>query len=319
MPGLMGLLAVAASAVFAASVAWAVLRPPRPLAPRVRPYTAATRAELRRSPDALGQARPGPVFGEGTLRRLFGPMLEVARDRLGRLVSSSSDEQLAVRLRQAGLYPDTPERLRAQEYRMRSVGRAALMAVGIGGSGLVLFGNAFGLVVFGGLGFALGLLTAKSRVDQAVARRRERIRSELYTINQLIAMRTRVGGGAVEATRHVVARANGVVADELAEALRLHERGWSFADALQRAADLTPEREAERAFRVIATAQSRGADLADALLDLSKDLRSARRDDLQVEAAKRRLLMVVPIVVVLAPVMLWFLGAPMPTIIFGGL
>ncbi len=70
---------------------------------------------------------------------------------------------------------------------------------------------------------------------------------------------------------------------------------------------------------MIATAQERGADLADALLDLSKDLRASRRDDLQVAAAKRRLLMVIPIVVVLAPVMLWFLGAPMPTIIFGGL
>ncbi len=319
MSGLLPILAVTSSALFAGSVVWALLRPPRPLAPRVRPYTAVARAELRRSPDARGQASQGPVFGQGTLRRLFGPIAQGAVSRLGRVVTSSSDEVLGVRLRQAGLYPATPEELRSQEYRMRTVGRSVLMGSGIGLIGLLLFQNAFGLMVFGGLGFTLGLLTARSRVDQAIANRRERMRSELYTVNQLIALRTRVGGGAVEATRHVVQRANGVVVDELAEALRLHERGWAFTDALERAAQLTPEREAERTYRVIATAQERGADLADALLDLSKDLRASRRDGLQAAAAKRRLLMVIPIVVVLAPVMLWFLGAPMPTIIFGGL
>ena len=319
MGGLLPVLAVTASAVFMSALIWTLIRPSRALAPRVRPYTAATRAELRRSPDAFGQAHPGPVFGEGTLRRLFGPIVQGMTQRLGRFVSSASDDKLAIRLRQAGLYSGTREDLRPQEYRMRSLGRAVVLGAGIGFIGLLVLQSPLGVVLFGGLGFLLGLLTSKSRVDQAIATRRERIRGELYTVNQLIAMRTRVGGGAVEATRHVVDRANGVVVDELSEALRLHERGWAFTDALERAAELTPEPEAERTYRVIATAQERGADLADALLGLSKDLRSARRDGLQAEAAKRRLLMVIPIVVVLAPVMLWFLGAPMPTIIFGGL
>jgi tight adherence protein C len=317
MIGWLPFSAALASATFAAALLWALARPPRRLAPRVRPFTAVTRAELRRSPDALGRANPGPIFGEGTIKRLLTPIFGGLLDRASRIVTSVSDEQLSLRIRHAGLFPTTPEYLRPQEYRIRALGRATALAVGVGAGGLFLTRTATMMVVFGSLGFALGLLTARSRLDTAVADRRERIRNELFTVNQLIAMRTRVGGGAIEATRHVVDRANGAVVDELAEALRLHERGWGFTTALERAADLTPEPEAARTYRVIATAQERGADLADALLDLAKDLRLARRDELQQEAAKRRLLMVIPIVVILAPVVLLFLGAPLPSIIFG--
>lgn len=145
----------------------------------------------------------------------------------------------------------------------------------------------------------------------------ERLRGELYTFNQLIAMRTRVGGGVTDALRHVVDRGNGVFVDEVAEVLRLQASGVGLSDALKRAAELTPEPEAQRTYNVLATAQSRGADLGDALLDLSKDLRAQRRDDLQREAARRRLWLILPIVIILAPVMLLFIGAPLPSLIFG--
>ena len=55
------------------------------------------------------------------------------------------------------------------------------------------------MVVFAVLGFVYGVLNARSRIDKAVTERSERLRGELYTINQLIAMRTRVGGGVVDA------------------------------------------------------------------------------------------------------------------------
>ena len=180
MGGIVPLAAVASSAVFVAALIWVLVKPPRPLAQRVRPYSTATRAELRRSPDAFGQASSGPVFGQGTLRRLFEPIFQGVTGRLSRIVTSTSDEVLALRLRQAGLYPETPEELRPQEYRMRTLGRAVLAAIVIGLIGLSLFQSPLGVVVFGGLGFALGLLTSRSRVDQAIAERRERIRGELY-------------------------------------------------------------------------------------------------------------------------------------------
>jgi hypothetical protein len=67
------------------------------------------------------------------------------------------------------------------------------------------------------------------------------------------------------------------------------------------AAAVTAEPEARRTYLVLATAQDRGTDLSDALLDLSKDLRAQGRDDLQQEAARRRLWLIIPIVLILAP------------------
>jgi tight adherence protein C len=173
------------------------------------------------------------------------------------------------------------------------------------------------MVLFGIAGLVLGVATARSRITSGIVSRRQRMRGELYTFNQLIAMRTRVGGGVGDALRHAVERGNGVFVDELAEVLRLQRSGLTMTDALRRAAALTAEPEARRTYNVLATAQDRGADLSDALLDLSKDLRAQRRDDLQREAARRRLWLIVPIVLILAPVLLLFIGAPVPSLIFG--
>lgn len=309
-------LALATTMVFAVSVAWVVVRPYRSLAGRVRPYSTVARVRLARSADVRGVARSSPAFGDATLRRLFGPILDRLVASFGKLVATSNTERLTLRLRQAGLYPELPEAERVQEFRVRSLVRSVSWSAGGGALGLVTSGP-LNMVMFAGLGFAYGVFSARARIDKAVTERSERLRGELYTINQLIAMRTRVGGGVVDAIRHVVIRGNGVLIDELAEVLRFHENGVSLTAALNRAAELTPEPEAARTYGVLATAQDRGADLGEALLDLSKDLRSARREELQRSASKRRLMMVIPIVVVLAPIVLLFIAAPIPQIIFG--
>ena len=314
---LLELAALSSTAVFAASVAWLLIRPYRRLAGRVRPYATVSRVRLTRAADVRGVVQPGPTFGDATLRRLFGPMIDRVLSSFGKLVATSDTERLALRLRQGGLYPDLGEMERVQEFRTRSFVRSVGWGGGFGFLGLVLNGPLY-MVIFGALGFFLGVLNARSRIDKAVTARTERMRGELYTINQLIAMRTRVGGGVVDAIRHVVIRGHGAFIDELAEVLRLHENGIPLSAALIRAAELTPEPEASRTYSVLATAQERGADLGEALLDLSKDLRAARREDLQRDASRRRLLMVIPIVIVLAPIVLLFIGAPIPQIIFTG-
>jgi tight adherence protein C len=311
------LSALGATFALALSVAWVLVRPYRSLAGRVRPYATVARVGLTGAADVRGSARSAPAFGDATMRRLFGPIVERIVEAFGKLVATSSTERLAVRLRQGGLYPDLPGLQRVQEFRVRSLLRSLGWASGFGALGLLLKGPLY-MVVFSLLGFSFGVLIARSKLDKAVTGRSERLRGELYTINQLIAMRTRVGGGVVDAIRHVVIRGNGVLIDELAEVLRLHESGISLSDALGRAAQLTPEPEAARTYAVLATAQERGADLGEALLDLSKDLRAARREDLQRDASKRRLMMVIPIVIILAPIVLLFIAAPIPQIIFGG-
>lgn len=309
--------ALAATAVFAAALAWVLVRPYRRLAGRVRPYATVSRVRLTRPADVRGVAQSGPTFGDATLKRLFGPILDRILSSFGRLVATSDTEHLSLRLRQAGLYPELGDLARVQEFRFRSFARSVSFSVGSGLLGLLLSGP-FYMLAFAALGFLLGVLNARSQIDKAVSSRSERIRGELYTINQLIAMRARVGGGVVDAIRHVVIRGNGAFIDELAEVLRLHENGIPMSAALARAADRTPEPEAARTYSVLATAQERGADLGEALLDLSKDLRAARREELQRDASRRRLLMVIPIVIVLAPIVLLFIGAPIPQLIFTG-
>ncbi len=314
---LLEFMAVLASATFAVAAAWFLVRPYRTLAGRVRPYTTASRVRLIRSADVGGVTHAGPTFGNATLRRLFRPMLDEVLASFGRLVSTSSTGRLALRLRQSGLYPELGDLDRVQEFRVRSFTRSVGYACGLGILGLLIEGPVF-MVVLALLGFTYGVLIARGRLDKAVTERRERMRGELYTINQLIAMRTRVGGGVADAIRHVVIRGSGAFVDELAEVLRLHESGVAMSSALERAASLTSEPEAARTFSVLATAQERGADLGEALFDLSRDLRAARREEMQRDASRRRLLMVVPIVVILAPIVLLFIAGPIPQIIFGG-
>ena len=316
-PGL-AVAAVAASVTFAVVGAAVLIRPPRRLGPRIRPYTTVTRVSLGLSPDILGRANPGPVFGQATIRRLWSPMLSGPLDRLAQMLLFVDEGRLELRLRQAGLYPDVEEALRPQAYRMGALLRVVLFAAGASGLALVAGSSGGRVLLFGLVGAALGVFLARSRLAEAVRRRRDAIRAELYTINQLVAMYTRVGGGALEALRYVAERAHGTAVEEVSEVLLLHERGWSLGDALERAGRLTPEPEAARTYRLIATCQEQGADLAEALLGLSKDLRSVRRDDMRRRAAKRRILMVIPVVVILAPVTMLFLAAPIPSIVFGG-
>ena len=310
--------AVAASVTFAVLGATLLVRPPRRLGPRVRPYITATRVELGLSPDILGLANPGPAFGEGTIRRLLSPMLSGPLDRLARLLVFMDDEELALRLRQSGLYPGIDEAQRPQVYRMGTLGRVVLFASGLSAFALFVGSSGARVILFGVAGAFIGVFLARSRLTEGVRRRRESIRAELYTINQLVAMYTRVGGGAIQAIRYVVNRAQGAAVDELTEVTLLHERGWSFGEALKRAERLTPEPEAGRSYRLMATCQEQGSDLAEALLGLSKDLRAVRRDDVRRRAARRRIIMVIPVVVILGPITMLFLAAPIPSIVFGG-
>ena len=61
----------------------------------------------------------------------------------------------------------------------------------------------------------------------------------------------------------------------------------------------------------------RGVDLAGGLLALSEDLREARREQLHKDAVRRRAAMLVPTIGILAPIMLLFIAAPLPSIVLG--
>lgn len=311
----LSILLALSSGITVTAIAWTVLRPPKRLRSRVRPYAHVARTRLLRSADPetyLAVTRVPATIGEA-----FGPVVDRLSRLATRMFGTSDETLLALRLRQSGLYSGMEAAERIATYRRRTLLTATAVAAGLGMVGWQSQG-AIGLIAFGGGGFVLGSLMARGRIDKAVTARRRRVQSELYTVNQILAMRARAGGGVADALRHVADRGTGAVVSEIQDVLHLSRTGMPITEALRRAASTTAEPEAGRLYHSLAIAQERGVDLADTLLALSKDLRVARRDEAVTKAARQRLMAVVPIVVILAPIAIVFMAAPLPSLILGG-
>jgi Flp pilus assembly protein TadB len=316
MAGVSGGLALgiagAGAGLAAAGAAALVVRPLPRLAPRVRPYTVVARARLRGDVDLIAPP-PAPVDpGGGTVRRLFVPPLRAMAARIGRIVERRDDAALERILRQAGYRAVTPA-----DYRARVVSRLTMSASAGAAFGMVVMGSAVATVALACCGAVFGASRTRGRVDRAIRDRCERMRLELYTVNQLLAMHVRTGAGPIQAVQRLVDRGEGAVVDELDAVLVAVRHGTPEARAFRAAAELTPEPNAARTYNVFAAGAERGVDLAGALRALSEDLRDARREEIRKTATKRRAAMLVPTIAVLAPVMLLFIAAPLPSIVFG--
>ena len=299
------LVSAAASALAVGLMVWKVFPPPRPLRTRLRPYLTPTLATVQPTPQG------GPVA------RVFGPIVRAAAAWLGSLLDRSGSEVTVVKLRQSGWFSDLEESEMVSAYRLaqlKSVLGGVLIGAAIGQALSVALIPRVTLVV---LGVVIGATRQRSRVEKAIEQRRELMRIEIYTINQLLAMRVRAGGGVVQAVQSTVGRGRGEVVAELADALRLHRAGWSAGDAFRRIAELCPEPFCGRTYRLLASAEERGADLAGALLDLAEDVRESRRESIKRSATKRRAAMLVPTIALLAPVLILFVAAPLPYLITG--
>jgi tight adherence protein C len=302
-----------------ARIAWGIVRPPARLGARVRPYTVSSRSALGRRPDTLVLSDSPVDRSDSVLVRLLGPMVLKLADVLGGLVDRGGDERLLLRLRHAGVLGEVPETRRALQYRVQVVSTAALATAGGAGLGLLVGRSAPAALGLGLVALVFGLAWPRGRLDRLIARRREEMRVELYTVNHLLAMHVRVGGGVIQAMQRVVERGSGAVVAELEEILRAHRSGVRISAALTRGAVQSAEPHAARTYRLLAASAEHGADLARGLMDLSRDLHSQRREDLRRLATRQRAATIIPIVVILAPVLLLFVAAPLPSIVFGGL
>jgi Flp pilus assembly protein TadB len=274
-----------------------IAKPPTArLSSRVRGYAVVARAALGRPPEPARRAS----------------MRSTLLARVSAAMESRSDDAIALALRQAGM-PD----LSPDDVRVRQVVRAAVGAFA-GGVAVALTVRTpmlvLGAAAAGGI---WGATSERRRVDRAIAHRNARLRQELYTVNQLLAMHLRTGAGPIQAVQRVVARGHGVLVSDLAEILTWIGAGMSESDAYRRAAELTGERSATRTYRLLAAGIERGGDLSAGLLALSADLRDARREQLHKDAVRRRAAMLVPTIGILAPIMLLFIAAPLPSIVLG--
>ena len=305
---------VLSAGVATVGISAALVPPTRRLAPRVRPYTIAARARFGRGIDAddlVTDRRAGPT-SSSTVTRVFGPPLLALLHRVGRLLERRTDAALAHSLQQAGFVDVSPD-----DYRSRMAVQVLGFGAGGAGFGVLVFHRPLAAVGLGVCGVLYGASRQRGRLERAIADRRERIRLELYTVNQLLAMHVRTGAGPVQATQRIVDRGRGVVVDELRAVLAVMRNGVSEPTAFRHAADETPEPAAARTYKLFAAGAERGVDLADGLRALSEDLRDSRREEIRQTATKRRAAMLVPTIAVLAPVMLLFIAAPLPSIVFG--
>lgn len=299
------ILAAASTATAVLLIARAVVPPPRRLRGRVEPYVAPTLV-------AITGDRPS-----GPLRSVFGPIIRDVANWVGARLDRAGAGVTLVRLRQAGLFKGQPEEQMLMAYRvsqLRSMVLAIVMALAIG---QILMASPLLRLALIGLALVVGSTRARSRLEKAIETRRERMKIEIYTVNQLLAMRVRAGGGVIQAVMATVERGSGEVISELGEVLRLHRSGWRGPDAFRRVAELTPEPFCSRTYRLLASAEERGADLAGALLALSEDVRETRRESIKRTATKRRAAMLIPTVAILAPVLILFVAAPLPYLITG--
>ncbi|MDH5616378.1 MAG: type II secretion system F family protein [Acidimicrobiia bacterium] len=296
-------LASLASAWFAAALTRVLIPPTRRLGGRLRPY--------------LGAGAPRGAVADSTVGSVFGPILESASGAIGRILDKGGDDAIALRLRQAGWDDQFPEGSAAMAFRMSQLRALTVWTAGSVALTVMLsmgFRQAAVVIV---AGIVIGATRQKGALERSIADRRERMRIEIYTVNQLLAMRIRAGGGVIQAVQRLVDRGRGPVIVELAEALRLHRSGVGASDAFRRVASTTPEPSCARTYALLAIAEDRGVDLAGALLSLSEDVREARREALRRIATRRRAAMLVPTIAILAPVMLLFVGAPLPRLVLG--
>jgi Flp pilus assembly protein TadB len=262
-------------------------------------------------PQVLG--RPAP--STGVVGSVFGPILRDLADRLGSAVDRAGAGAVVLKIRQAGWYAGLEAEEMISRYRLLQL-RVTVTALVAGlAAGWAIRATPTVLMVIAGLALLVGVTRTRGRLEKAIGRRRELMRIEIYTVNQLLAMRVRAGGGVVQAVKSITQRGEGEVVGELREALRLHRAGWSGPDAFRRIAESSPEPYCTRTYRMLASAEERGADLAGALLSLSEDVRETRRESIKRTATKRRAAMLVPTIAILAPVLILFVAAPLPYLI----
>ncbi|MEZ5342959.1 MAG: type II secretion system F family protein [Acidimicrobiales bacterium] len=308
----MVLLASLSASGFMVGASRMVMTPRRRLATRLRPYAALSRSRLGTgyadvSVVALAQSQDASV-----VRRVFGPLVNRAAESFGAVIDTTDDVTLARRLRQAG-YGET----RPEQYRMRQ------LAFTVGGValglflGLTILGTPLGTLLLGVLFGFPAATVQRNRVERAIVSRRARMRTEVYTVAQLIAVHIRTGHGPVDAVRMVCVLGRGPVIGELRECLAWISSGTAPQRAYEKLAEATPEPAAGRLYRLLSASARSGGDIGSALLAISDDLRSERREEIARAAVKRRTAMLVPLLLFIAPVMVLFVGAALPSLVLG--
>jgi tight adherence protein C len=274
----------------------AVIRRPQ-LAIRVLPYVRDL-PQVGRTP-ALRVVSSSPTTAAAGV---FGPLLRSAADAVERVLGGAASVRR--RLERADL-DRTVHEFRVEQVLWGLAAFAIAAAYGLvrglrdaGGAGLSML---LCLVAF-----VVGVLARDSRLTSQVTQRERRILSEFPTVAELLALAVAAGESPVAALDRVVRRSGGELSSDLGRVLAAVRTGEPVGAAFDRMAASTGLPLVARFAQGIAVAVERGTPLAQVLHAQAADVREAGRRELIEVAARREVLMMVPVVFLVLPITVLF-------------
>lgn len=263
-----------------------------PIAVRVLPY-------VRDLPQV---ERPRAASATPAAVGVFGPVLRSAADAVERVLGGSASVRR--RLERAGL-ETTVHEFRIEQVQWGLAGFAVTAAYALVKAltdpGDVVFG-----LVLCAVGLVVGVLGRDTYLSSQVKTRERQILAEFPTIAELLALAVAAGEGPVAALDRVVRRSGGELSAELARVLAAVRTGEPVALAFDRLAATTGVPLVARFAQGVSVAVERGTPLADVLHAQAADVREAGRRELIEVAARKEVLMMVPVVFLILPVTVLF-------------
>jgi len=241
-----------------------------------------------------------PLLGAAVA--VYGPVLRTLAESVERVLGGATSVRR--RIERAGL-DLTVQDFRVQQVVWGLVGLGTTAAWGLlrtlGGDGGVLGHALVSLVAF-----AFGVLARDTHLTSQVRTRERRVVAEFPTIAELLALSVAAGESPVGALDRVVQRSRGELSRDLAAVLAAIRTGEPVGSAFDRLAATTGVPVVARFAQGVAVAVERGTPLADVLHAQAADVREAGRRELIETAARREVLMMVPVVFLVLPVTVLF-------------
>jgi tight adherence protein C len=274
----------------------AVIRRPQ-LALRVLPYVRDL-PQVGRTP-ALRVVSSSPTTAAAGV---FGPLLRSAANSVERVLGGAASVRR--RLERADL-DKTVHEFRVEQVLWGLAAFAIAAAYGLL-RGLRDPGNAGLSVLLCLAAFVVGVLARDSRLTSQVTRRERRILAEFPTVAELLALAVAAGESPVAALDRVVRRSGGELSSDLGRVLAAVRTGEPVGAAFDRLAASTGLPLVARFAQGVAVAVERGTPLAQVLHAQAADVREAGRRELIEVAARREVLMMVPVVFLVLPITVLF-------------
>lgn len=267
------------------------------LATRVLPYVRDL-PQVGRTP-ALRVASTSPTSAAAGV---FGPVLRSAADAVERVLGGSASVRR--RLQRAALDTSVHD-FRVEQVLWGLAGFAVTAAYGVLKT-LSGPGGEATAVALCAIGFAVGVIARDNHLSGQVKARERRILAEFPTIAEMLALAVAAGESPVAALDRVVRRSGGELSSDLARVLAAVRTGEPVSSAFDDLAAASGLSLVSRFAQGIAVAVERGTPLAEVLHAQAADVREAGRRELIEVAARREILMMVPVVFLVLPVTILF-------------